>query len=223
MEWNGLPIVVFGSGGISKETYFIIQEINNYNNFQVFNFLGFVEDDYSKVGNDVIHGYKVITSDREFSGLAEAYPKLGVVIPIGNPKVKSIIYNEIKKISNIVFPNIIHPNVTFDRRSVTLGYGNVITSGANLTCNISIGNFNLVNLNTTVGHDTIIGDFNVFNPLVAISGDIKIKDLCLIGTGAKVLQQLTINQGATIGAGAVVVKDVEEFSTVVGIPAKRIK
>ena len=45
----------------------------------------------------------------------------------------------------------------------------------------------------------------------------------MIGTGAKILQQLTIADNVIVGAGAVVVKDVDENSTVVGVPAKPIK
>ncbi|MCM3124163.1 MULTISPECIES: NeuD/PglB/VioB family sugar acetyltransferase [unclassified Mesobacillus] len=223
MEWKGLPIVIFGSGGISKETYYIIEEINFNNNTKVYDFLGFIEDNESKIGDEVINGYKVIASDNNFEEYTKDFALLGVVIPIGTPKVKSIIYNGIKSIENIVFPNIIHPNVKYDKNSVLMGKGNVFAAGVSLTCNINIGDFNLLNLNATVGHDTKIGDFNVINPLAAISGDINLSNLCLIGTGAKVLQQLTINNGATVGAGAVVVKDVEEKATVVGVPAKKIK
>ncbi|NBI07139.1 acetyltransferase [Senegalia massiliensis] len=223
MKWNGLPLLIFGSGGISKETYNIIKQINLHNGQQVYDFLGFVEDDISKVGNEIIDGYNVITCDNDIAEYTRYFPVIGVVIPIGNPKVKSIIYNKINNIRNIVYPNIIHPSVKFDIDNVKLGIGNILTAGVNLTCDIKIGNFNLINLNCTVGHDTELKDYNVINPLVAISGNIIIKNGCLIGTGAKILQELTVNDNSIIGSGAVVVRDVEENSTVVGVPAKLIK
>ncbi len=43
-----------------------------------------------------------------------------------------------------------------------------------------------------------------------------------IGSGAKVIGGVTVGDGAKIGANAVVVKDVAEQTTVVGIPAKPI-
>ena len=223
MKWNGLPILIFGSGGIAKEVYHIIEQINNYNNVKVYDFLGFVEDSETKIGIEVISGYKVILSDSNICKYAENFLTLGVVIPNGNPKIKSIIYNKINSIENLVYPNIIHPNVTFDSRTVSFGYGNVLAGGSTLTCEIKIGNFNLINMNSTIGHDTKIGDFNVVNPLTAISGSVCIKDFCLLGTGTQILQEITINKNAIVGAGAVVVKDVEEFTTVVGVPAKTIK
>src|SRR5690625_1677555 len=45
-----------------------------------------------------------------------------------------------------------------------------------------------------------------------------IKDHALIATGAKVLGSITIGAYSKVGAGSVVLKDVPDYSTVVGIP-----
>ena len=45
----------------------------------------------------------------------------------------------------------------------------------------------------------------------------------LIGAGTKVLGPILIGDNAKIGAGAVVLKDVENGTTVVGIPAHKVK
>ncbi|MGG3891708.1 serine O-acetyltransferase [Metabacillus fastidiosus] len=47
-----------------------------------------------------------------------------------------------------------------------------------------------------------------------------VKDNALIATGAKVLGSITIGEYSKIGAGSVVLKDVPEHSTVVGIPGR---
>ncbi|GAB2568334.1 serine O-acetyltransferase [Gracilibacillus alcaliphilus] len=47
-----------------------------------------------------------------------------------------------------------------------------------------------------------------------------IHDNALIATGAKVLGSITIGANSKIGAGSVVLKDVPDHSTVVGIPGK---
>ncbi|MDF2801226.1 MAG: hypothetical protein K0S61_1129 [Anaerocolumna sp.] len=223
MNWNGLPIVIFGSGGISRETLHIIEEINNSSMVKVFEFLGFVESEEDKMGQEVTKGYKVISCDNNFIEFTNKYSVMGIAIPIGTPNVKKIIYEKLKDIERIVFPNIIHPNVTLDKLTINLGMGNIIASGSRLTNDITIGNFNLINLNCTVGHDTKIGDFNVINPLASISGSVNINDCCLIGTGASILQQLNVQAYSTIGAGSVVTKDVLINETVVGIPAKKLE
>lgn len=48
-----------------------------------------------------------------------------------------------------------------------------------------------------------------------------IKDNVLIGAHAQVLGNITIGKNAKIGAGAVVLKDVAENATVIGIPARK--
>ncbi|UTL72851.1 serine O-acetyltransferase [Bacillus halotolerans] len=47
-----------------------------------------------------------------------------------------------------------------------------------------------------------------------------IKDDALIATGAKVLGSITVGEGSKIGAGSVVLHDVPDYSTVVGIPGR---
>lgn len=47
-----------------------------------------------------------------------------------------------------------------------------------------------------------------------------VKDNALIATGAKVLGAITVGENSKIGAGSVVLKDVPDNSTVVGIPGK---
>lgn len=47
-----------------------------------------------------------------------------------------------------------------------------------------------------------------------------IKNNALIATGAKVLGSITIGEGSKVGAGSVVLKDVPDDSTVVGIPGR---
>ncbi len=44
-----------------------------------------------------------------------------------------------------------------------------------------------------------------------------------IGAGAKVIGSITLGNGARVGANAVVVKDVEDHSTVAGVPARCVR
>ncbi|PAV27933.1 serine O-acetyltransferase [Virgibacillus profundi] len=50
-----------------------------------------------------------------------------------------------------------------------------------------------------------------------------IKDNALISTGAKILGSITIGESAKVGGGSVVLKDVPDHTTVVGIPGRVVK
>lgn len=51
----------------------------------------------------------------------------------------------------------------------------------------------------------------------------KVQDNVLIGAGAKILGNIKIGKNSKIGAGSVVLKNVEEYSTYVGVPAKKTR
>lgn len=219
-NWNGLPVVIFGVGGISREVAYTIIDINNYNNTKVFDLLGFVTEDADSIG-DNYSDMPVVACDETFNDFIEAFGVLGFVVPIGMPKIKRRIVEKLPKgKTNIVFPNIIHPTAVINKKNISLGVGNIVEAGVKFTLDIKIGNFNLLNLNTTVGHDVIIEDYCVINPLVSISGGGTIRENVLIGTGANILENLEIGKNSIVGAGAVVTKNIPPNTVAVGVPAK---
>lgn len=79
-----------------------------------------------------------------------------------------------------------------------------------------------------IGETTIIGDDVLIYQQVTLGGTGKdlgkrhptVGDGVIIGAGAKVLGNITIGNHSRIGAGSVVIDDVPEHATVVGIPGK---
>lgn len=65
-------------------------------------------------------------------------------------------------------------------------------------------------------HDIQAADFAGVNEPVII------EDFVFIGTRALILPGVTIGRGAVVAAGAVVTKDVEPYTVVGGVPAKKI-
>ncbi|WP_242655152.1 acetyltransferase [Clostridium cellulovorans] len=215
MKWEGLPTLIIGTGGTSMEAKDIIDDINKYNRNDVYKFLAFVDNK----SISEIHGYSVV-SDDDLITFIKDYPVVGVVLPLGFPKVKRKVFEKVlKDLPGIVFPNIIHPSVNILSR-VSLGYGNVIAPGVTISNDVTIGDFSLINNNCTIGHDTRIDDFSVINPLSAVSGNVSIEKEVLVGARASIMQGCTLGEGSIVGLGAFVVKDVLANTTVVCKPAE---
>jgi sugar O-acyltransferase (sialic acid O-acetyltransferase NeuD family) len=220
--WNGLPIVVMGTSGISKEVKTIIDEINNNSYGNQFDFKGYIGEEAKSLGEE-INGCKVVSYDEDFETFIKDFPLIGVVIPIGTSSIKEKIYNKLKGYKNLVFPNIISPRSNImDINSISFGEGNIICAGVTMTCNITLGSFNLVNINSTIGHDTNIGDFCVINPLTSISGGVTIKSKVLLGAGSTIKQGITLEDSSTVGLGAFIVKDVKANTVMVCQTAKEL-
>ena len=54
-------------------------------------------------------------------------------------------------------------------------------------------------------------------------GEVVIEDDVWVGANAIILKGVKIGEGAIVSAGAIVTKDVEPYSIVAGVPAKKIK
>lgn len=117
---------------------------------------------------------------------------------------------------------MIHPSVIYSE-SVNFGEGSIVCAGNIITVNIEIGKHVIINLDCTIGHDANIGDYSTILPSVNVSGFVKTEECVSIGTGSAIIQGVNIGKNTVVGAGAIVVKDLPENCTAVGLPAKPIK
>lgn len=109
-----------------------------------------------------------------------------------------------------------------------ISIGDNFSSGANffVQTNLLVGNDCLVSSDVSfVGHD-----HRFDNPGATAywsgrmpASTVTLKGNNFIGYRATVVGSVTLGEGALVAAGAVVVKDVEPFSVVAGVPAKHIK
>lgn len=208
-------IAIFGVGGFGREVLTLIHDINKVSSR--YNIVGFFDDGHSR--GEMVNGYPVLGKTEE---LNQWKTELDLVVSIGNPRVKKSVIDRVNN-PRISFPTLIHPNVLIgDLNYVEIGEGCIICAGNIITTNIKIGNYVILNLACTTGHDVVIGDYSAFMPSVNISGEVTVGEGVYAGTGVRIINQVSIGAYATIGAGAVVIRDVPDFCTAVGVPAKVI-
>lgn len=111
------------------------------------------------------------------------------------------------KLTEILAGISIPPGVKIGRGFYIGHFGGIVVHG-----NVKIGE------NCSIGTGVVIGTRGLGNKGVPVVGN-----NVYVGVGAKILGGITIGNNVKIGANAVVLKDVPDNCTVVGIPARIIK
>jgi sugar O-acyltransferase (sialic acid O-acetyltransferase NeuD family) len=209
-------IAIYGAGAFGKEVACLINLINQKE--KRWRLVGYFDDNNERNGNkfndlDIIGGIEVLNKISE---------QLCIVFSIANPIIVKNIVRNVDNL-NISFPNLISPDCIFlDLQSATLGQGNLIMPQSLISCNVSIGDFNLLNCGISIGHDSKIGSFNSFMSYSKISGDVCIGDLNYFGACSLVLQKKMIGNNTLIGASSVIMRNTEDENTYLGNPAVKI-
>lgn len=107
--------------------------------------------------------------------------------------------------------------------SARLGAGIAVMAGAVINAEASIGDLAIINTGTSIDHDCVIGAGAHIAPQGALAGNVRVGAASFLGVGCKVIPEMRIGDNVTVGAGAVVVRDIGDGATAVGVPAKRIK
>ena len=208
-------IAIFGAGGFGREIKCLIDKINEKE--EKWNFIGFFDDGIPK---ETDNGYgQVLGGVNELN----LWPKeLNIVIAIGKGDTIEKIYN---KIINplIIFPNIEYNLWCANRKSLSIGKGNIIARSCAFSCDVIIGDFNVFNGSVVLGHDVKIGNFNTFMPATRISGEVSIGDNNFFGLGSIVIQGLKITNNTRLSPGSVLITKPKSGELYIGNPAKKFK
>lgn len=209
-------LLIYGFGGFGHEVACLINHINKVE--PTWNIVGYI-DDGVEVGTECKYGKVLGNCDT-----LNAWDKpVAVVIAIGSTKYLEIVSKKITN-PNVEFPNIIAPNVFyFDKESVSMGKGNIVTFGCRFSCNIHLGDFNILNGNISFGHDVTIGSYNVLFPETRISGQSVVGNGNFFGARCFVAQCLSVGNNSRFGAGCYVLRKTKDGSLYMGNPAKRIE
>ena len=145
---------------------------------------------------------------------------LNFIVAIGDNRLRRDIFNEIMNIGLSPI-NAISPNA-YVSDSVDLGKGILVMHGAVINPGSTVNDNCIINTNATIDHDCCIGSHSHICPGSVLSGSVTVNEGALLGTGCNIMPNVSIGQWAVCGAGCTVTRDVEQYVTVVGIPARKV-
>ncbi len=117
--------------------------------------------------------------------------------------------------------SLIHPSAVIGT-DVVIGIGTVVMAGVVINCSSRIGKGCIINTSASLDHVNVIEDYVHISPGVNMAGTVKVGKGSWIGIGSIVSNNVNICSGCKVGAGAVVVKDITEPGTYVGVPVRRV-
>lgn len=181
---------------------------------------------HGKVVADIarLNGYDSIEflDDDENLTTCGGYPVVGktnkdvygdVFVAIGNADIRERLSKGRKLIS------LIHPSAVI-ADDVEIGEGTVVVAGVVINAGAKIGCGCIINTSSSIDHDCNVGDYVHVSVGSHLCGTVVVGNKTWIGAGATVSNNVKICGGCIIGVGAVVIKDINQLGTYVGVPAK---
>ena len=205
MYTDSKNVVIIGAGGHAK----VVADIVLKNGDKIIGFLDGVHP------QGFFIGYPILGSDSDYVKYQDCY----FVIAIGNAKVRERIASSLK---NVKWYTAIHPSAIISKIDTQIGDGTVVMANTTINSGAHIGNHCIINSNSTVEHDNSIEDFVHISVGAKIAGTVHIGKRTWIGIGATINNNINICNDCMIGAGAVVVKDIVQEGTYIGVPAQLI-
>ncbi|MDR3076872.1 MAG: hypothetical protein LBU26_06190, partial [Synergistaceae bacterium] len=160
----GLPVIVYGAGGLGREVMQIARAALDPGEYHA---LGYADDGVS--AGTVLNGYPVLGGGEYLENTNE---NIALVLGIADPEIKAGIFRRFKGKNNITFPNVIHPSALISEYAA-LRRGVVAAQGSLISVDAVLGDCVFINYGATIGHDVRISGFSSVMPLTAISGWVK--------------------------------------------------
>ncbi|MDB5813286.1 MAG: sugar O-acyltransferase, sialic acid O-acetyltransferase NeuD family [Rhodocyclales bacterium] len=204
-------LVIVGVGGHGRELLQCVAAINAY--ASLWNVLGFVDDNIEskQVGGHPVLGTTAWLKGRDCS----------VVVAIGASAMRRKVVHSLEKIGVRRFATLVHPSAQIGT-DVIVGDGSMISAGAVLTTNVTVGRHVIVNTAAIVSHDCRLADFATLAPNVCLCGAVRLEEGVELGASSTLVPGVLVGAWSLVGAGATVIGNVPPNETVAGVPARTI-
>lgn len=143
------------------------------------------------------------------------------IVAIGNNNDRKRLLEELI-FEGASITTVIHPSAVI-AASAIIGPGTCVLAGAILNPFVQVEAGVIINTKSSVDHHGVIGEYTHIAPGATLAGEVNIGSMGFVGTGATISNQIKVTSNVIIGAGGVVIANISEPGTYVGVPAKQIK
>jgi UDP-perosamine 4-acetyltransferase len=201
-------VVIIGLGGHAKV---VIELIRAEGKYQIKGCTGLGESGF------VLGDVPILGSDNVLPAMLANGAKKAFVA-IGDNHLRLRLLAEVLEMGFELI-NAVSPNAMVSP-SATLGRGIAIMAGAIINASVEIGDGAIINTNAGVDHDCRIGRGAHIGPGSTLAGNVEIGCESFLGVRTCVIPGVRIGSRAIIGAGSVVVRDIPDDVTAMGVPAR---
>lgn len=207
-------LIIIGAGGMGREISHHATLCKGYNT--EFKIKGFLDDD-----KDAMKGFK---------GYPIIIDTINHYIPKHDDVFVCSMGDVVKKKRSIdiildkggEFINLVHPDASISKNA-KMGKGCIILKNAFIGVECEIQDYALIQESAVIGHDAKIGKYTRVDCNVVCVGGIELKDEVTVYSNAVINHGVIVGKGATVGALSFVIRKVNENTTVIGNPAKKLK
>ncbi|HGY11631.1 MAG: hypothetical protein B6D61_00565 [Bacteroidetes bacterium 4484_249] len=205
-------LIIIGAGSVGSH---IAHNLDEY--LTGYRLLGFLDDDPDKIDLNLF-GYPVIGNIDTF--FSKDFKNVEVIIGIAFPNTKKKIIEKLTSKKAFISPSLVSKNAWLSKR-VAVGNGAIIYPGVSINFGTHIDEFVVINMNCAIGHDCHIGKYTSLAPGVNLAGHTYIGNSVDMGIGSATIQNIKISSNSVVGGNSIVIHNVDEPTTVVGVPAKK--
>mgnify|MGYP003670316390 CR=1 FL=1 len=119
------------------------------------------------------------------------------------------------------FATVIHPTAVISKFS-KIGFGTCIQPFVSVGPNTEIGNHVHIFAQSLIGHGAKLEDYSYVANNACIGADVVLKKGAYLGTNATTIEFITLGEWSIVGIGSVVIRDVADYTKVVGNPSREI-
>lgn len=202
-------LIIIGAGGHGKVVADIALSMKTYR--QIY----FLDDDCSK---QLLKGTKLIGS---IDKAVDFRKTSDFIVALGENTQRKKIQMELEA-KDYSMATLVHPRAVIGT-DVYIDQGTVVMAGVVINSLSKIEKGCIINTGCYLDHNNKISAFTHISPGSNLAGTVNVGTECWLGIGCSISNNVSICSKTVVGAGAVVLKDISETGTYVGIPARKIK